>query len=1007
MKPFVLSCSSFSRKSHAWVLIFLGCLGMLTPVCLRAQTFPQKSASVVQNQKYVQDRVLVRFRPAVSAADMQAAHAAAGFRVLNDVSVVDRLQVVQLAPGANVHDAIRMYRNNPSVLYAEPDYIVQITGVPNDPFFSTQWNLQNTGQNGGTVGADIHATEAWNITTGNAGVVVAVLDTGIDYNHPDLAPNVWSAPNGFATSSINGIPVQCPAGAHGLNVVDSSCDPFDDNGHGTHVSGIMGAVGNNGTGVAGVNWAVQILPCKFITANGSGDISHALACLSFIKQMKESGVNIIVSNNSWGGGQVSQSLQDAIAAQMADGILFVASAGNDFSDNDLFPTFPANTFLPNVISVAASTRTDDLVAFSNQGRHTVHLAAPGVEILSTTPFNTYSIFSGTSMAAPHVAGVAALLKAQDPTRDWRAIKNLLLTGGDTLPTMAPTITQKRLNAFGAMTCTNSAVQRRLLPVPGTIAASVGGPVVLSFLNINCAQPGGNVSVTVTPGNQTISLVDDGTGNDQAAGDGIYTGQFNPTALGNYALQFPDGTTVNVEVLSAYGFTKVPFSYQTITGSDLDLGDDSVAQITSPFPIQFGGGSFNQLFVSSNGTISVTDPFDNFVNYFLAPGGFPNFVQEPTTIIAPWWTDLFPVKGTAQNVFWQVIGTAPNRQLVVEWRNVRSFLCRSDTSANITFEAIFNEGSSDIQFNYSDAVFGGDCALQDYGQGATIGIQSSPVNGAMWGAIQSDATGSGTSVLWQSPAPAAASNPVPVLSSMSPVSAPLFSPDLVLTVNGSGFFLGSFVQWNGMNLPTTFVGPTQLTAILSSTLFLQFSPFTFGGTAQITVSNPAPGGGTSAPLVFNVSSITGTPSISSIAPNTAVAGDFSLRLVVTGSGLFNSTIFWGGTPLAGFSPSDTEVIAFVPSALFASAGTIQVTASGPGGTSSPFPFTVTAPATPAPSVVQRPVRLSVDSTGKVTPGFSPALVRFLGWNYGRTTGGPAYLQHFARPFGGATPPPTQP
>ena len=1006
MKPSLLSVSSSSGKSHSWVLILLGCLSMLAPACLRAQTFPQKSASGVQSPKYVQDRVLVRFRPAVSAADMQAAHAAAGFRVLNDVSVVDRLQVVQLAPGANVHDAIRMYRNNPSVLYAEPDYIVQVTGVPNDPLFSTQWNMQNNGQNGGTVGADIHATQAWNITTGNAGVVVAVLDTGVDYNHTDLASNVWSAQAGFTTSSVNGIPVQCAAGVHGLNVIDSTCDPFDDNGHGTHVSGIIGAAGNNGTGVAGVNWTVQILPCKFITSDGSGDISHALACLSFIKQMKDSGVNIVVSNNSWGGGEVSQSLQDAIAAQMADGILFVAAAGNDFSDNDLSPFFPANIFLPNVISVAASTRTDDIVAFSNLGRHTVHLAAPGVEILSTTPFNTYSIFSGTSMAAPHVAGVAALLKAQDPTRDWRAIKNLILTGGDTLPTMASTITQKRLNAFGAMTCSNSVVQRRLLPVSGTITASVGSPVVLSFLNINCAQPGGNVSVTVTPGNQTVSLVDDGIGNDQAAGDGIYTGQFNPSALGNYALQFPDGSTANVEVLSAYGFTKIPFNYQTITGTGLDLGDDSVAQITSPFPIQFGGGSFNQLFVSSNGTISVTDPFDDFVNRFLHPGGFPTFVQKPTTIIAPWWTDLFPVKGTAQNVFWQVTGAAPNRQLVVEWRNVRSFLCRSDSSANITFEAIFNEGSSDIQFNYSDAVFGGDCALQDYGQGATIGIQSSPVNGAMWGAIQSDATGSGTSVLWQSPAPAGVNNPVPVLSSMSPASAPLFSPDLVLTVNGSGFFLGSFVQWNGMNLPTTFVGPTQLTAILSSTLFLQFSPFTFGGTAQVTVSNPAPGGGASAPLVFNVSNLTGVPSISSIAPNTAIAGDFSFRLVVTGSGLLNTRIFWGGTQLLGFSPSDTEAIAFVPSALIATAGTVQVTAAGLGGTSNAVPFTVAAPTTPAASGLQQPGRLSIDSTGKVTPAFSPSFVRFLGWNYGRTTGGPAYLQHFARPFGGATPPAPQ-
>lgn len=1005
MVPFVFFRSSLRGKRRFWTALAVFSYLSLSSTLLHGQTFSPNSGAVAPGPKYVQDRILVRFRPATSAAAMQSAHIAAGSIVLRNFHVVDRLQVVQLAPGMSVHEAIRTYRGNPSVLYAEPDYTVHVTGAPDDPLFPTQWNMQNTGQSGGTLGADIHATQAWNITTGSAGVVVAVLDTGIDYNHPDLAANVWSAPAGFTATSINGVSVQCPAGAHGLNVVDNSCDPFDDNGHGTHVSGIIGAVGNNATGVAGVNWNVQILPCKFLDSQGSGDISHALACLSFIKQMKDSGLNVVVSNNSWGGGLISQSLQDAIAAQMADGILFVAAAGNGFSDNDLFPIFPANIFLPNVISVAATTRTDEIVTFSDIGRHTVHLGAPGLEILSTTPFNTYSVFSGTSMAAPHVTGVAALLKAQDPTRDWRAIKNLILAGGDTLPTMAATITQKRLDAFGAMTCANSAVQTRLLPVPATIAASVGSPVVLSFLNINCAQPAGNVTVTVNPGGQTLTLTDDGLGNDQAAGDGIYTGEFIPAVLGNDALQFPDGSTVNVEVLSAYGFKRVPFTYQTIIGTSLDLGDDSVAQINPPFPILFGGGSFSQLFVSSNGTISVTDPFDDFVNRFLVAGGFPSFVQEPTTIIAPWWTDLFPAKGTAQNVFWDVTGTAPNRQLVVEWRNVRSFLCRSDSSANITFEAVFNEGSSDIQFNYGDAVFGGDCAVQDFGQGATIGIQSSPTNGAMWGAIQSDATGSGTSVLWQSPPPADTS-PIPVLDSMSPTSAPLFSPDMTLTVNGSGFFLGSFVQWNGMNLPTTFVSPTQLTAVLSSTLFTQFSSFTPTSTAQVTVFNPAPAGGTSASLPFNITNTPGTPSISSISPNTAVAGDFSFRLVVTGSGLLTTKIFWNGTALSGFSPSDTEAIAFVSSALISTAGTAQVTASGPGGTSNPVSFTITAPALPAAPGLQPLQRISVDSQGRITSGPLPKMVRFLGWNYGRTEGGPAYLQHFSRPFGGIAPPAPQ-
>src|SRR5260370_42071907 len=181
----------------------------------------------------------------------------------------------------------------------------------------------------------------------------------------------------------------------------------------------MEGVGNNGIGVAGLNWTVQILACKFLGPDGIGDSGGAITCPDFVKQLKDSGMNIIATNNSWGGNFFTQALQDAIAAQANDGILLIAAADNSFADNDLLPTYPANFFLPNVISVAATDRRDAIVPFSDIGRHTVHLASPGNEILSTTPNKTYSVFSGTSMAAPHVTGVAALLKAQDPTRDWR------------------------------------------------------------------------------------------------------------------------------------------------------------------------------------------------------------------------------------------------------------------------------------------------------------------------------------------------------------------------------------------------------------------------------------------------------------------------------------------------------------------------------------------------------------------------------------------------------------
>src|SRR5437879_13601601 len=234
----------------------------------------------------------------------------------------------------------------------------------------------------------------------------------------------------------------------GDDTANNDADPRDDAGHGAHVSGTIGALGNNGVGVAGVNWTVRIMACKFLNASGSGTIGDAIDCLEYVKLMKDRGVNIVATNNSWGGGAFSQALFDAIEAHRQRGILFIAAAGNQASDNDATPFYPASYALPNVISVAATTQTDAKASFSNWGRRSVHLGAPGEAILSTTPGDTYQVMSGTSMATHHVTGVAALLKAQDPTRDWRATKNLILTGGDPLPSLANTLPATRLSAPG-------------------------------------------------------------------------------------------------------------------------------------------------------------------------------------------------------------------------------------------------------------------------------------------------------------------------------------------------------------------------------------------------------------------------------------------------------------------------------------------------------------------------------------------------------------------------------
>ncbi len=317
---------------------------------------------------------------------------------------------------------LNFLRADARVAYVEPNYIVHALATPNDPLFGMLWGLQNTGQTlgcgascfgtpTGTAGADISATLAWDVSTGSRANVVAVVDTGIDYNHPDLAANVWSAPTAFSVT-VGGRVITCAAGTHGFNAIANTCDPLDDNDHGSHTSGTIGATGNNGVGVAGVNWVASIMAAKFLDARGSGTTANAINAIEFAVQAKTvlgASANVRVLSNSWGGGGFSQALLDEINRANANNMLFVAAAGNNATNNDITPNYPSNYAAPNVVAVAATDNNDGMAAFSNYGATTVHLGAPGVDVLSTTRNNTYSYFSGTSMATPHVAGAAALV----------------------------------------------------------------------------------------------------------------------------------------------------------------------------------------------------------------------------------------------------------------------------------------------------------------------------------------------------------------------------------------------------------------------------------------------------------------------------------------------------------------------------------------------------------------------------------------------------------------------
>jgi hypothetical protein len=476
----------------------------------------------------------------------------------------------------------------------------------------------------------------------------------------------------------------------------------------------------------------------------------------------------------------------------------------------------------------------------------------------------------------------------------------------------------------------------------------------------------------------------------------------------------------VEVLTAYGATETAFSYRTIGGTNLNLGDDAVATVTSPFTIPFGGGAFTKMFVSSNGTISFTEPFDVAQSFGLEPNQFPFGFVTPNTLVAPMWQDLYPLKGTNQNVFWAVTGTAPNRELVVEWRKVLAFACRDDASSNVTFQVVFKENSSDVLFNYNNVVFGGNCSNYDYGQLASTGILSSPAQGSDWNVGTAPALSNGFALLWQTPAPTGPTNPVPTLTSILPASVPLYSPDTTIAITGTNFVPNSSVGLVATNefpvpppieLPTTYVSATQLTAILPAEFAAPNNRYSFGSGPAVVVMNPGPSGGRSNSLLFTFN-YPGVPSIASLTPNTAVAGDFSLYMIVQGNNLYSVKINWNGSALQTFPISNTLAYASVPSGLLATPGTISVTAVptfGSTGPSAPVNFTITqagAFTLPALGAANSPALQGAGATHETmnSDGTSPSgkkmkrPVRFLGWNYGQKFGGPAYLRHFSRGYG---------
>lgn len=345
----------------------------------------------------------------------------------------------------NLEAIIDSLNNNPSIEYAEPNYIIKANVVPNDPYFNDLWGLHNTGQSGGSEDADIDAPEAWDITTGSSDILVGVIDSGIDYLHPDLAENIWTNPNEIPGNEIDDDENGYIDDIHGWDFYNNDNDPMDDFGHGTHVSGTIGAVGNNGIGVAGVAWDVNMIALKFLGADGYGPTDGAVSAIEY---SLDNGIRL--TNNSWGSMEYSEVLYDVISSADDEGMLFIAAAGNFSSDNDRNPHYPASYDLLNIISVASTDRMDDLSSFSNFGSESVDIAAPGTSINSTLPDNNYGFKNGTSMAAPHVSGTAVLVWSVFPSFTHREIRQQILGNIDSVTNLIGIVkTSGRLNAYNS------------------------------------------------------------------------------------------------------------------------------------------------------------------------------------------------------------------------------------------------------------------------------------------------------------------------------------------------------------------------------------------------------------------------------------------------------------------------------------------------------------------------------------------------------------------------------